>query len=169
MYCRSIFEYSRRISPRIPTPQTSPLRHSKYSRPLRTHFSTSVSSPLRPSTFNLQPLFLSPLFPPVARAFLLSPFVTYSCASKGRGVPKLWLTNSTTSRASDPPLTPCVFNTYRQLPANHLYNQHLRIPRGWGGPPNCSTANPGSSFYFARRKQRALHVFSIPLGPHLFQ
>jgi hypothetical protein len=114
MYCRSIFEYS---------------------RPLRTHFSPSVSFLLRPSTFNFQPFLLSPLFPPLARAFLLSPFVTNSCVRKGRGVPQLWLTKSSASRASGPLLTPCVFNTYRHRAANHLYIQHLRVPRGWGGPP----------------------------------
>ncbi len=152
MCCRSIFEYSRRISPRAPTPQTSPLRHSKYSRPLRTQSSPSVSFPLRPSAVNVQQLLLSPLFPPLARAFLLSPFVTDSCVSTGRGVPQLWLTDSTASRASAPPLTPCVYNTYRQVIANHLYNQHLRIPRGWGSP---QLFNRKSRLLFLLRKTKA--------------
>ncbi len=142
MYCRSIFEYSRRISFLIPIRQTSPRRHRTGSGIIDARCSCSLflSATFQPSALNSQAPSLSPLVPPLTPTPSLSPFVTDSSAIRGRGVPQLWLTKHLPHRAPKAPVTPSVFNTYRRTPANHLYNQHLRIPRGWGVPSSKTTS-----------------------------
>ena len=136
MYCRWIFEYSRRISFLIPIRQTSPRRHSTGSGIVDARCSCFrfLSATFQPSALNSQAPSLSPLVPPLTPTPSLNPFITYSSAIRGRGVSQLWLTKHLPQRAPKAPVTPSVFNTYRRAFYNYLYNQHLRIPRGWGVP-----------------------------------
>ena len=153
MFCRSIFEYSCRISPRIPAPQTSSLRHSKYSRPPRPHFSTSASFPLRPSTFNLQSALPIPFVSATYTCPPAKPFRYIFLRKQGEGgTPIMVNQHSLHLTPQAPLLTPCVFNTYSHLIANHLYNQHLRVPRG-GGSPQLFNRKSRLLFFLARRKQ----------------
>jgi hypothetical protein len=128
MFCRSIFECFRRISPRIPTPQTSLLRRPAYPCPFRSLLPTSLTLssaiplPLQHLPGSHQPLgpfsvlathhsslattSLSPLFPPLTRSLDLSSFITCSCANRGRGVHRLWLTSDSRFLVSDVSVTP---------------------------------------------------------------